>query len=550
LIDHKRYTFNELGFKTNPNGTFGENKVEFLLDSGEKVELYTKAGSTLDQIHRVYRWSADDDGIYVNGVKAATWSGLGMVDGSAAGDYSFDFHGMKVSFTAKDNDLKLVKAGIDGDGISDVSWETVNPMPVSKTAVSMTYTDSFLITNANKNNVHKDGNSYTLRADGDGMWIHDETHNTDTAKIAWKDIDTATGKYPISDWGRPQDKVDDVTLDYDETYTFTVNLNDTDSFDKSISLNIKIMDEASLQSVLQGLDGQSFSVKNVANLTGSIGAKSFVSADLSFEFQRANGRDFDASAGNNAFASSFDITQSDGALEHHDVEGSEGYDTFNGKISIELNGKVFSSGQLSANSRNGDYIRNVKLFLESDPKEYLTIDKYYFQDADQSIELKATSVSPYQTLKANAAPSSDVEMMYAVKVNPPAKKMIIQASSEKENHIEMRWSPLNTGILGIGGLLYTSSAASRANIDAIKAAQETVNNERSTFGAYQNRFEHSVRNNMNIEENTQSAESVIRDTDMAKEIQKHSNSNIIAQAGQMMLAQANQSKQGVLSLLQ
>ena len=73
---------------------------------------------------------------------------------------------------------------------------------------------------------------------------------------------------------------------------------------------------------------------------------------------------------------------------------------------------------------------------------------------------------------------------------------------------------------------------------------------RSTLGALQNRLEHTIANLDNISENTSSAESRIRDTDMAKEMVTYSKNNILAQAGQSMLAQANQSNQGVLSLLQ
>ena len=70
------------------------------------------------------------------------------------------------------------------------------------------------------------------------------------------------------------------------------------------------------------------------------------------------------------------------------------------------------------------------------------------------------------------------------------------------------------------------------------------------MGAYQNRLEHTIKNLDNVVENTQAAESLIRDTDMASEMVKYSNNNILAQAGQSMLAQANQTNQGVLSLLQ
>ena len=94
----------------------------------------------------------------------------------------------------------------------------------------------------------------------------------------------------------------------------------------------------------------------------------------------------------------------------------------------------------------------------------------------------------------------------------------------------------------------THSLAKNA-IMSIKNALVNVSTMRSNLGAIQNRLEHTIKNLDNVVENTQSAESEIRDTDMATEMVKYSNNNILAQAGQSMLAQANQTNQGVLSLL-
>jgi flagellin len=88
------------------------------------------------------------------------------------------------------------------------------------------------------------------------------------------------------------------------------------------------------------------------------------------------------------------------------------------------------------------------------------------------------------------------------------------------------------------------------SIDAIQEAINRVSTQRSALGALQNRLEHTIANLDNVSENTQSAESRIRDTDMASEMVEYSKNNILAQAGQSMLAQSNQSTQGVLSLLQ
>ena len=86
-------------------------------------------------------------------------------------------------------------------------------------------------------------------------------------------------------------------------------------------------------------------------------------------------------------------------------------------------------------------------------------------------------------------------------------------------------------------------------MNTIADAIAQVSKQRSALGAIQNRLEHTINNLDNVVENTTSAESAIRDTDMATEMVKYSNNNILTQAGQAMLAQANQSNQGVLSLL-
>lgn len=87
-------------------------------------------------------------------------------------------------------------------------------------------------------------------------------------------------------------------------------------------------------------------------------------------------------------------------------------------------------------------------------------------------------------------------------------------------------------------------------IGVVQNSIEKLSKLRSKLGAVQNRLEHTVANLDNISENTQSSESRIRDTDMAEEMVQYSKNNILQQAGQSMLAQANQANQGVLSLLQ
>ena len=110
-----------------------------------------------------------------------------------------------------------------------------------------------------------------------------------------------------------------------------------------------------------------------------------------------------------------------------------------------------------------------------------------------------------------------------------------------------------TGAKATGGTAITvggtDAKSAQLAISQIKVALAQVSKQRADLGAVQNRLEHTIKNLDNVVENTTSAESSIRDTDMATEMVKYSNNNILAQAGQSMLAQANQSNQGVLSLL-
>ena len=126
----------------------------------------------------------------------------------------------------------------------------------------------------------------------------------------------------------------------------------------------------------------------------------------------------------------------------------------------------------------------------------------------------------------------------------------VGADSESTNKISIAIDSMSAKGIGVNGLDVSTEAGATNSIDTIKDAIQKVSSQRSSLGAVQNRLEHTINNLDNVVENTTSAESRIRDTDMAKEMVNYSKNNILAQAGQSMLAQANQSNQGVLSLLQ
>ncbi|MCR5418316.1 MAG: flagellin [Lachnospiraceae bacterium] len=125
----------------------------------------------------------------------------------------------------------------------------------------------------------------------------------------------------------------------------------------------------------------------------------------------------------------------------------------------------------------------------------------------------------------------------------------LQVGAEASQVITLTISKMSASAIGISGVSVGTATGASDAIASIKNALASVSNQRAELGAIQNRLEHTIKNLDNVVENTTAAESQIRDTDMASEMVRFSNNNILAQAGQSMLAQANQSNQGVLSLL-
>ena len=175
-------------------------------------------------------------------------------------------------------------------------------------------------------------------------------------------------------------------------------------------------------------------------------------------------------------------------------------------------------------------------------------------DAKADVNWKATGFA-YRDCNVNmktADPDRNVSRgvnLTGVKLLPPERTLYIQSGVEAGQGITMKWDALNNAVIGIAGTTVRSQSEAGAAIDQVKEALKIVSKQRSDFGAYQNRFEHAININKNVSENTSYAESQIRDTDMAEEMVQYSNQGILEQAGVSMIAQANQSRQGILSLL-
>lgn len=152
----------------------------------------------------------------------------------------------------------------------------------------------------------------------------------------------------------------------------------------------------------------------------------------------------------------------------------------------------------------------------------------------------------YRYKDSNSIPISPI---ISEKVEKARGNLWIQSGAETGDGLLLTLYDLNSTTLKISELSCLSQDSATKAIDQINDALKEVSKQRSIIGAQQNRLEHTIKNENNIIENTLSAESQIRDTDMATEMVQYSNKNILVQAGLSILAQANQSNQGVLSLI-
>ena len=194
-------------------------------------------------------------------------------------------------------------------------------------------------------------------------------------------------------------------------------------------------------------------------------------------------------------------------------------------------------------------IITAKKAYELASKELLAANQ--IGDTENSAKVTVGGTTDAVTL-ANATNEFTINVGQAKVANSLAFSLHVGADADMTNKIQVNIDSMDSASLGIKGLNVKDDSGKSATyaVDAIADAVAKVSSQRSALGAVQNRLEHTIDNLDNVVENTTSAESRIRDTDMAEEMVNYSKNNILAQAGQSMLAQANQSTQGVLSLLQ
>ena len=182
----------------------------------------------------------------------------------------------------------------------------------------------------------------------------------------------------------------------------------------------------------------------------------------------------------------------------------------------------------------------------------ISLNDAYAKMADELAKASSIGTDKAATVKNNGDGTFEITQGTVNVKKSLSFSLHVGADADMTNKINVDIETMNAAGLGIKGLNVKDDSGVLATyaIDSIADAVAKVSSQRSALGAVQNRLEHTIANVDNVVENTTSAESRIRDTDMAKEMVNYSKNNILAQAGQSMLAQANQSNQGVLSLLQ
>lgn len=168
-----------------------------------------------------------------------------------------------------------------------------------------------------------------------------------------------------------------------------------------------------------------------------------------------------------------------------------------------------------------------------------------YQDSDRTlIEQEVTQLKDEITRVASQTEFNGVNVLSS------ADEIKFQVGNKSGQNISVAMTVMNTTALGINTLSLSSQTSAQGSLSLIEEAINKVSSHRATLGAVQNRLEHTISSTDNTSENLQAAESRIRDTDMAKEMMEYTKSNILTQAAQSMLAQANSAPNSVLQLLQ
>lgn len=202
---------------------------------------------------------------------------------------------------------------------------------------------------------------------------------------------------------------------------------------------------------------------------------------------------------------------------------------------------LIQTAEGSLNETQSILQRMRELSVQASNDTNVTVDRSAIKDELDSLKTEVDRIASTTQFNEKNLLNGDLATSGA--------KLQIGANQDTNLTLEINISNMGSTSLGINSLNVSDNSNATAAISSVNEAIKKVSTQRSKLGAYQNRLEHTIANLDNASENLQAAESRVRDVDMAKEMMEYSKNNILQQAAQSMLSQANQTPQGVLQLL-
>lgn len=572
------------------------------------------AGERLDQAQKTYSWSMGNNGIKIDGVALdgtdpkkgnTTWTAMGITPGQSVpgGTYKFNYYGTEVSFDVPSGGLAWDEFESEiNTTVDKVKWHSVKSgASSSESAVIKSMTNKITVTNSNKDKISDSSNTvgskkdYNVVSDQNGMTV--EYNNGKVQQTQWNAIkDTTTNAY-VGTWGEKQyDTKNNISIDEEATYEY-----DDTSKGGFINFTFGLDKDGDSDAITSDLNSTTIRGSVVSPTAASVSntgtANTAASASCNFEFcvqrdtlgRAYNNNNEDIASGNVTesagggyditFTGATDVTKTLTMHTSTDIKKDIVNNLKNAKSAFEqritangqsltdpsvLNASVGASSTAAYFTKAGaasDYTarNNMTISYDLSGIKYQDVNNLSteadFENLAQSIISTNAAVTAkgngdtYQNLTYSNASKTQSHIVSSTSVDV-YMELNIQAGAQEGQNIQIKYDLLRTSLLGIEGIDTLSHDSSEAAITQIDGAIDKVSQQRSLFGAYINRLEHAYNADTNTAENTQAAESKLRDSDMAAEMVQYSRDQILMQVGQSILAQANQSASGILSLLQ
>ena len=374
----------------------------------------------------------------------------------------------------------------------------------------------------------------------------------------------ANGTNSSSDRSSIQDEIDQLTTEIDRVAE-TTKFNETyllkgNGKTSNVKVNAK---DAGIEGTLTGVGTGTATFKMTALKTGesiTIGSKGYTIGTTISEVKSAIAA-ANVQTGDKVTINGTEYTVADEAANEDRTENLLTKDSLKELVNDGAKVIVGTQTYVAMTDADKNQVGDNDASVISANKAYELISKELIKassiGADPGEEAKISANDSHYTDKGAYSKATNTQVTFVIGEGSREVTQGLQlglhvgADADENNKISFTIDTMDSAGLGVKGLNVVDKTGAKATyaIDSIADAISKVSAQRSSLGAVQNRLEHTINNLDNVVENTTSAESQIRDTDMAETMVEYSKNNILAQAGQSMLAQANQSNQGVLSLL-